>query len=134
MRYKDREEFRKAWDFYADHWYDPSKVTEFNSYMFLYSGPRADICFLTHVKLGNYDNMMSAEAKEFFMDNIDSPFMKELYPTTFEIMNSGEDSKERYVSYETGKEFIEEFKKAEPKTQDDIENFVEEFFEKHNAL
>ena len=81
MYIKDKEEFRLHWNYFADHWYDESKMNGFNGFAVLYSGPRADICFLQNLKAGSYDRLMTREAKEFFMDNIDNPLMQELYPS-----------------------------------------------------
>lgn len=80
MYFTDKEMFNDAWMYFADNWYDQSKVNSFNEFNLLYSGPRLDICFLENLKSGSYDYIIDSKAKEFFLDNIDSPFMKELYP------------------------------------------------------
>ena len=86
MYFTDKELFREAWNFFADNWWDQNKVTPYNEFALLYCGPRADMFFLEHLLKGYYDDRMSDEAKKFFLDNIDSPFMKELYPSFSHIV------------------------------------------------
>lgn len=93
MYIEDKEEFRLVWNYFADHWYDESKMNGFNGFAVLYSGPRADICFLSNLKSGSYDQLMTMEAKEFFMDNIDNPLMQELYPSFTKTPDESVDKK-----------------------------------------
>lgn len=106
MYFTDKELFREAWNFFADNWWDTTKVTPFNQFNLLYSGPRMDICFLENLLLGNYDGEISKEAKEFFLDNLESPFMKELYPTSSAVIENRETFEKRRKENEDLKTFF----------------------------
>lgn len=122
MYIEDKERFDLHWQYFADHWYDMSKVNEFNQLAIIYSGPRVDICFLYNLRKGLYDQLMSKEAKEFFYDNIDNPLMHEMYPMSSKLTDEDFDL--------TSEEFRKRKEMLDPETRKFVEKYLEHKEEK----
>jgi len=122
MYIEDKERFDLHWQYFADYWYDMSKVNEFNQLSIIYSGPRVDICFLYNLRKGLYDQLMSKEAKEFFYDNIDNPLMHEMYPMSSKLTDEDFDL--------TSEEFRKRKEMLDPETRKFVEKYLEHKEEK----